>query len=167
MQIEDIFPEHKEHIYQLAPEVRTIWGLQLMTGSVLVSIILFVVDLLWLPVHLLFVGFPAAVTLFGGLLGAMLLPSLYYRRWRFLILESDIVIQRGIIVQTITFVPLARVQHIEISRSLWERLFALATLVIFTAGTRKADVRIPGLDTSFALSLRDYIRSRLTASDVL
>jgi len=167
MNIEDIFPEHREHIHQLAPEVRTLWGLQLLTRSLLLSILLFVVDFLWLPDHLLFVGFPAAVTVLSGFLMAMLLPPIAYQRWRFLILDDEIVIQRGIIIQTITFVPLARVQHIEISRSLWERLFTLATLVIFTAGTRKADVRIPGLDPHFALSLRDYIRSRLTVSDVL
>ncbi len=167
MELERLFPEHRHQIYTLAPDIKAVWGMQILAVGMACAILALIADLLWLSTHLFFPGFLSIAIAVATLPAAILLPWLYYRRWKFLLLEEELVIQRGVVVHRLSFIPLTRIQHLEIVRTLWQRLFQLSTLVIFTAGTRKADVRIPGLDAAFAFALRDYIRQYLVAQDAV
>ena len=54
-------------------------------------------------------------------------------------------------------VPRSRVQHLDVERGPLERQFALATLVVHTAGTQTAALRLSGLDDHDAVALRDAL----------
>jgi len=54
-------------------------------------------------------------------------------------------------------VPVRRMQHVDLSRGPIERLFGLATLVVFTAGNEGSAFRVPGLPVHVAQELRDRI----------
>jgi membrane protein YdbS with pleckstrin-like domain len=81
-----------------------------------------------------------------------------YRRWRF-DLESDaLTLQRGVLTQVDTAVPYVRVQHVDTQRGPLDRLLGLSTVVVYTAGSRGADVAVPGLTEERAEQLLDELR---------
>jgi membrane protein YdbS with pleckstrin-like domain len=55
-------------------------------------------------------------------------------------------------------VPFVRIQHVDTSRSPIERLVGLASTVVYTAGSRGADVSVPGLETGDADDLRERLK---------
>lgn len=65
--------------------------------------------------------------------------------------------RRGIWFKVITLLPLSRLQHVDLNRGPLERLFGLASLVLYTAGTQHSMVIIPGLDEAEASRLRDHL----------
>ncbi|MCA8941437.1 MAG: PH domain-containing protein [Planctomycetes bacterium] len=102
--------------------------------------------------------------LYGGfvLFGLMLVwnlvrPTLAYRRWRFSIGDELMLMRYGIIYHEEKAIPISRLQHVDLTRGPVERLFGLATLVVFTAGTEAASFRLPGLAVLRAEELRDRI----------
>jgi membrane protein YdbS with pleckstrin-like domain len=93
-----------------------------------------------------------------GLLAlAAFLPPLSYARWRFGYLGDLLLMRYGILFVEERAVPVKRMQHVDLVRGPIERLFGLATLVVFTAGNEGSAFRVPGLSTSRAQELRDRI----------
>ncbi|MCU4717407.1 PH domain-containing protein [Halapricum hydrolyticum] len=70
---------------------------------------------------------------------------LLYRSWSYEVREDSLLLDRGVITRVRTVVPYVRVQHIDTSRGPIERAAGLSSLVVYTAGSRGADVTIPGL----------------------
>ena len=66
-------------------------------------------------------------------------------------------LRRGRLWQAETFVPLTRVQHLDLGRGPLQRALRLATLVVHTAGTRAAEVTVPLLDDADAERLRERL----------
>lgn len=64
-------------------------------------------------------------------------------------------VRRGVWWHSETFVPRARIQHIEVNHGPLARRFGIATLKVYTAGTHFAEIRVPGLAKTQALALRD------------
>jgi membrane protein YdbS with pleckstrin-like domain len=97
----------------------------------------------------------------GGCLGLLLLtilvPPLSYARWRFGFLGDLLLLRYGILFVEERAVPVRRMQHVDLVRGPIERLFGLATLVVFTAGNEGSAFRVPGLATQRAQQLRDAI----------
>lgn len=85
------------------------------------------------------------------------LPVLAYRSWGYQLREHDLLVRHGVVTRESVAVPLARVQQVDASRGLVERLLGLTTLVVHTAGTRAARTRIPGLPHERAGALRDEL----------
>lgn len=81
-----------------------------------------------------------------------------YAVWRFEIREDALYIERGVFTRIKTVVPFVRVQHVDSRRSPIERAVGLATVVVYTAGSRSADVAIPGLTPPRAEELREQLR---------
>lgn len=167
MEISKILPEHSTDIYHLAEEIKAVWGIRILIGGLSLSILLFFIDLNTPSISILFPSFSALLGIALTIIAAIVLPPLYWRFWKFLILDDEIIIQHGILIRTIAFVPTVRIQHLEVKRGIWERLFGLATLKIYTAGTRQSDVKIPGLPAEYALQLREYLQSKLEKEDVI
>lgn len=71
--------------------------------------------------------------------------------------ERGIAIRRGVWFRSETFVPRSRVQHTDINRGPIERVLGLATLKLYTAGTRLASVQVEGLNDARATALRDAL----------
>ena len=91
------------------------------------------------------------------LLLTVLAPPLSYWRWRF-DFQGDLLLMRyGILFVEERAVPVKRMQHVDLVRGPIERVFGLATLVVFTAGNEGSAFRVPGLSATRAKELRDRI----------
>ena len=100
------------------------------------------------------VGF---VTLFTVLIA----PARVYRRLGYRIDERLLQAVRGWLIHVDTVVPFVRVQHIDVTRSLFDKMFGTASLVVHTAGTHNSMVRVDGLAPERATAMRDAIRAHI------
>jgi membrane protein YdbS with pleckstrin-like domain len=75
--------------------------------------------------------------------------------------------RRGGLWRTETLVPVPRVQHLDLERGPLERRLGLATLVVHTAGTRMAAVKLPLLDLADAEALRTRLARQADLDDAL
>ena len=88
-----------------------------------------------------------------------------YRSWRYVVREESLYLTRGVLTEVQTVVPYVRVQHIDTRRSAFERVLGLSTLVVYTAGSRGADVTIPGLTPDTAEDLQSRLERLAIASE--
>jgi membrane protein YdbS with pleckstrin-like domain len=84
-------------------------------------------------------------------------PPRLYSSWGYRIDEKVLETRSGRVFQRARLLPLSRLQHVDIERGPLERMFGLAALVLHTAGTHSASVRIPGLESAEATRLRDRL----------
>ena len=120
------------------------------------SLYLFLPNNGWLPAPLWF-GVPwAAITVFFGLFWSL-------RRYQFTAYartEEAMFLRRGALWRLTRAVPLNRIQHVEVRQGFLERLFGLAHLTLYTAGSGGADLSIPGL----ALANAEAMKAELIAT---
>lgn len=81
-----------------------------------------------------------------------------YSIWGFEIRDDSVYLRYGVLVRVQKVVPFVRIQHIDSRRGPVERVVGLASLVVYTAGSRGADVRIPGLLPEEADELRERLK---------
>lgn len=138
----------------LHPRVRLLWaGRTALSGLVLVGLVVLVDRLLVsLPLQLAVAGWVVLVAL--GTVHAVAA----HRIWRFALEDDALFLVRGVITRTDTSVPYVRVQHVDTTRGPVERTAGLASVVIYTAGSRGADITIPGLRPERATELRERLR---------
>ena len=84
-------------------------------------------------------------------------PPRYYRSWGYRIDAKVLETRSGRLIQRTRLLPLSRLQHVDIERGPIERAFGLASLVLHTAGTHSANIRVPGLEADEATRLRDRL----------
>lgn len=99
---------------------------------------------------------PVAVLAIGCALAAAWPPA-RYRGWAFRMRERDLWVRRGVFWRVVSVVPYSRIQHVDTRHGPVERWLGLASLVVYTAGVRGADVTIPGLARGEAESLRERL----------
>ncbi|MBP1986513.1 PH domain-containing protein [Halolamina salifodinae] len=90
---------------------------------------------------------------------------LLYRSWMYVVRADSLFLSRGVLTRVQTAVPYVRVQHIDTRRSPLERLLGLSTLVVYTAGSRGADVTVPGLTPDRAATLQRRLERLTTESE--
>ncbi|MFD1645653.1 PH domain-containing protein [Haloarchaeobius litoreus] len=105
-----------------------------------------------------------AVCLLGIVLGAVH-AVLLYRDWRFELQDDALYLERGVLTRIETAVPYVRVQHVDTQRSPVDRALGLSSVVIYTAGSRGADVTVPGLPPERAKRLRNELRELAVESE--
>ncbi|MFK8023593.1 MAG: PH domain-containing protein [Ilumatobacter sp.] len=71
--------------------------------------------------------------------------------------DHDVSLRSGLISHSEATVPFRRVQHVYLSRGVFERWLGLSTLSINSAGP---DISVPGLDADLAASVREFITVR-------
>jgi membrane protein YdbS with pleckstrin-like domain len=103
---------------------------------------------------------PVAV-LIVGLLVVAIAPQRIYRRLRYRLSERLLQVARGWLFHIDTVVPLVRVQHLDVVRGPFDKLFGTASLVLHTAGTHNSTVTVPGLAPDRATAMRDVIREHV------
>jgi hypothetical protein len=103
---------------------------------------------------------PLAVLL-AGLVIVAVAPSRIYRRLRYGLSERLLQVVRGWLFHTDTIVPLVRVQHLDVVRGPFDKMFGTANLVVHTAGTHNSIVVLPGLAPDRASEIRDEIRRHI------
>lgn len=85
---------------------------------------------------------------------AATLPFLAYRNWGYRLTEDELILRYGIVTKVERWVPRLRIQHVDLVGGPVERMLGLRQLVVYTAGTREADVKIPGLSGPDAERIR-------------
>lgn len=143
-------------------KVTVTWLLQgLVTSAVLAAILTvgttFLTDQ---PPYIIFLTFLTA----GIVLSAV--HTFYrYRSWSFEIREDHVYLEHGVLVKVYTMVPFVRIQHVDTQRNILDRVLGLSTVIIYTAGSRGADVSIPGLKPGSAEELQEKLRHKAIESD--
>jgi len=84
-------------------------------------------------------------------------PPRLYSSWGYRIDAKVLETRSGRVFQRARLLPLSRLQHVDIERGPLERMFGLAALILHTAGTHSANIRIPGLEAAEAARLRDRL----------
>jgi membrane protein YdbS with pleckstrin-like domain len=84
-------------------------------------------------------------------------PPRLYSSWGYRIDAKVLETRSGRVFQRARLLPLSRLQHVDIERGPLARMFGLAALVLHTAGTYSANIRIPGLEAAEATRLRDHL----------
>ena len=143
----------------LEKKIKYLWiGISLFTGLILGSIvsgILYaitnsVLASLALPVLALILGYYSI---------------LRYRNWGFKLQDDYLYIEHGVLKKVYSMVPYVRVQHIDTDRGPVERVLGLSTLRVYTAGSKGADIKIPGLDRDEAAELQKKLRDSAISSE--
>jgi len=98
-----------------------------------------------------------------GLSGITVAPDRIYRRLGYAIDGRLLRTVRGWLFHIDTVVPFVRVQHIDVTRGPFDKMFGTAALVVHTAGTHNSIVTLPGLSPERAAEIREAIRSEIRA----
>ncbi len=139
---------------RLDSRVRVVWFVGALAVAAVLTTVAWLLDAYVLDVGAwLAPAVGAAVALVGGAFAV-----LRYRFWRFEVEADALFIERGVLTRVRTVAPFVRVQHVDSRRGPVERLVGLGTVVVYTAGSRGADVAIPGLTTERAEALREELR---------
>ncbi len=140
---------------RLNPRVQILWGVQmLITAAFLGGIAAGILFFARRDLILGSLGVFAVLALLG-----LIHTLLRYRIWRFEVQEDALFLHRGVLTRVRTVVPYVRVQHVDTQRSPFERLAGLSSVVVYTAGSRGADVTIPGLVPERATDLQEQLRT--------
>lgn len=136
-----------------------------MIGAVLTSLILTGV---FTTVYAVIYGFSALFTA----LSLMILTAIFglytllrFRAWGFEMREDYLYLERGVLKNVKSKVPYVRVQHVDTQRGPVYRIFGLSKLVVYTAGSRGADVGIPGLLPEDADEIQESLRKVAVESE--
>ncbi len=139
----------------LNPRIRSVWILKSTVFAAILGIIVAVLVDAFLPLQ-------------GGVLGGVVFAFLFlalgtyqvfrYRAWGFEIREDCVYLERGVFTRVKTLMPFVRIQHVDTRRSPLDRVFGLASVVVYTAGSRGADAMIPGLLPDRATGLRETLK---------
>ncbi|GAB7017522.1 PH domain-containing protein [Halostagnicola bangensis] len=145
----------------LNSRIRLLWIAQgaivaAILGAVLVGVDRIVVDV---PMEVI-----AAVIAVAAILGIAYAVRLY-QVWQFELQDDALYLERGVVTFVETAVPFVRVQHVDTQFGPIERALGLSSVVVYTAGSRNADVRVPGLTPDRARSLQDTLRELAVESD--
>lgn len=92
-------------------------------------------------------------------------PARRYNAWGYAMSEEELRLAHGVWTKVETHVPLARVQHIDVSQGPIERSFGVCRLLLHTAGTANSLVRLPGLSRATAEAIRDEVRARIRTDE--
>jgi len=138
----------------LHQRVRLLWAGRSALGGLVLLGLAVVVDRFFVPL-------PLQVAVAGWVVLAALgaVHAVFaHRIWRFTLEDDSLFLVRGVVTRTDTSVPYVRVQHVDTTRGPVERTAGLASVVVYTAGSRGADITIPGLRPDRATELRERLR---------
>ena len=145
----------------------TLWTLEglalalpLVAGSLLARGLLDGIDGFpgWVGTLLVIAGVAAA------LVTVVLAPSLRWRRWRYAVRDEELDLLRGVLTEVRTIVPVVRIQHVELRRTVLTRAFGLAAVRVHTAA---GALEIPVLSEGDAVRIRDRIAGLARVPDEL
>lgn len=145
----------------LEPAIQGIWVIQSAISAAILGVISGV------AFSILDVGGPwvgGAVFTVGVILG-IVFSILRYRIWTYQVRADSLYLRRGVLTRVNTVAPYVRIQHVDTRRGPLERVFGLATTVVYTAGSRGADVSIPGLTPERADDLQTRLKQLAIAAE--
>jgi membrane protein YdbS with pleckstrin-like domain len=102
----------------------------------------------------------AACVLVGGLVLAYWWPTQRYRYLSYGLDEFGLVLRSGVWWRKQISLPRVRIQHSDVSQGPLQRRYGIATLKLYTAGSRYTKVELEGVRHEEALALRDSLVTR-------
>lgn len=157
-------------MHQLSPEVKTQWAFSFFRRTFFLTLFTFLFEIYVIQEYVRewFLGdyYLTYLVFAYNFLLIFIYPKLSYKYWKFEVRENELFIQRGIFTRTYTVAPFSRIQHLDVEESLFDRWLGLGKLVVYTAGTRGADLVIPGLPIDYAEQLRDYLKIQTSEDSV-
>lgn len=155
----------REPLRSLDPRAVTLWRLTTLgRGAVFVAVAIAAEVLIEMPVRSGALAVPIALAVLAV---AIVLPPIRYQAWRFILRDEHVYLRHGVLFRTTSIVPHARIQHVDTQHGPVDRWLGLASLVIYTAGTRGAIVTIPALEAGEAEDLRDQLAALSGAGDAV
>ena len=145
----------------LHSRIRLLWIAQWAIVAVVLGVVLAAVDRWATDVPTAATAVVVAVALVLGIAYAVRL----YQVWQFEIQSDALYLERGVVTFVETAVPFVRVQHVDTQFGPIERALGLSSVVVYTAGSRNADVRIPGLTPDRARKIQDTLRELAVESE--
>ena len=145
----------------LDPQVKTLWAFGTFFRYIILSVVVFVTEYFIIKPNFewfLPIGVIGVALLIFTILMTIFYPILNYKYWKFEVRDEELYLERGIITRVKTTAPYSRIQHLDVDQNFFERMMHLSSLVIYTAGTRGADITIPGLPEDYAEQLRDRLK---------
>ena len=142
-------------LQRLDPRVVRVWRLTLLGEVVLLILATLVLERIagrWVPAEPL----SAAVAVLGVVL-SFVWPPAAYDAWGYRVRAKDLFVRRGVLWRTTSIIPHGRIQHVDMRRNPLERALGLASIVVYTAGIRGAELTIPGLSVEEAVTVRDQL----------
>ncbi len=88
-----------------------------------------------------------------------------FANWRFDVREDHIEIKKGVFIIVSIYAPYVRIQHIDTVRNPVSRILGLSSLRIYTAGSKGADLTIPGLDKEKAEYIQEQLKQKAIQSE--
>jgi membrane protein YdbS with pleckstrin-like domain len=82
----------------------------------------------------------------------------------FAVRDHDVIYQKGWLIRKTKICPYNRIQNCSLQSGPLERKYKLASLILYTAGSEGADMRIPGLAKEEAEQLRHFILGRINGT---
>lgn len=150
---EETIHEYTTDRRSLTPAVQIQWGVWMTVNVVILTLILTAV-INWLALDPRF----GTLILVGLFVLGMAWVGARYKRWVYQVRAEALYLERGVVTHVRTLVPYVRIQHVDTSRGPLERALGLSTLVVYTAGSRGADVSIPGLTPEEASDLQQRVK---------
>ncbi|MFB6115941.1 MAG: PH domain-containing protein [Candidatus Nanosalina sp.] len=146
------------------PEKKTsvIWFLQSIVATTILASVLTAAVYFLADYNLIYL-----VTGFQTLAAVSAIAHTFYRyaSWEFEVRENHLYLEHGVLRKVYTMVPFVRIQHVDTQRNVLDRLLGLSGVVVYTAGSRGADVKIPGLDPGQAEELQGKLRDKAIESE--
>lgn len=138
-----------------------VWSVHVLALAVVLGLVVGAIVALWFE----------RTPLYGAVLGTGVFvlgvghAVAHYRRWRFELEADALELRHGVFTHVDSSVPYVRIQHVDTERNLLARLVGLSAVVVYTAGSRGADVTIPGLTPARARKLHDQLRELAIRSE--
>lgn len=149
------------------PALRAFWRLRLGLGwglagaSPLLLLAVFTrADLLSSQGYLLWRSVAGCLPLLGLLFGLWLAGRRFALYGAELHAGEGVVLRQGWLWRSEIWVPMARLQHLDVSQGPLDRLWGMACLSLHTAGSHDHHTRIQGLSLAEAQSLRETLLPR-------
>jgi uncharacterized protein len=83
----------------------------------------------------------------------------------YLLREQDVSYRTGLLFYKLTTIPFNRIQHVEVSQNMIEKVFGLSRIKIFTAGGSVSDLSIPGLLPDKAHQIESFLLSKVSTHE--
>ena len=145
----------------LEPAIRGVWVIQSAISAAVLGVVAAVAFSVVSPGGAWIGGVVFGLVFVIGVVFSLL----RYRIWMYQVREDSLYLRRGVLTRVNTVAPYVRIQHVDTRRGPVERVFGLATTVVYTAGSRGADVSIPGLTPERADDLQARLKHLAIAAE--
>jgi membrane protein YdbS with pleckstrin-like domain len=102
------------------------------------------------------------VALAATIVLTLAVPTLRARRWRWRLDEDELDLRHGVLTDVRTIVPVARIQHVDVRRTVWAQMAGVASVVVHTAA---GTTEIPALTEHDAALVRDRLAGLIRTPD--